>query len=185
MRRFASLATGLLATGLLATGLLASGALTVQANAQMQCLTPSQRAMFDVQALRSELMVLATGCGDDQSYNAFIRRYKPALMANEHEVVEYFRHRYGRRGQSEHDTFVTALANAQASRASRLGSEFCPRNGEIFREVMALEGSHQLPPFAAGQAVYPASMDVCPTEVAEAPVRHRPVVHHRPVRHRP
>ena len=171
MRRFAYLATGLLALG----------ALTVQANAQMQCLSPSQRAMFDVAALRSELMVLATGCsGDDRPYNAFIERYKPELIANEHAVAEYFRHRYGRRGQSEHDSFVTSLANAQASRASRLGSEFCPRNGEIFHEVMALEASNQLPPFAAGQALFPDSMDVCPTEVAEAPERRHPVIRHKP-----
>lgn len=174
MRRFAYLATGLLALG----------ALTVQANAQMQCLSPSQRAMFDVQALRSELMVLATGCGADQSYNAFIKRYRPELMANEHEIDAYFRHRYGRRGQSEHDSFVTALANAQASGASRLGSEFCPRNGQIFHEVMALETSRELPPFAAGQSLFPDSMDVCPTEVAQEPARHRPVVHHRVVRRR-
>lgn len=169
----------------LATGLLALGALTVQANAQMQCLSPSQRAMFDVQALRSELMVLATGCnGDDHAYNAFIERYKPALMANEHEIDAYFRHRYGRRGQSEHDSFVTNLANDQAARASQLGSEFCPRNGEIFHEVMALDHSGQLPSFAAGQALFPDSMGVCSTEVAEERMRHRPVVRHRPVHRR-
>ena len=166
-----------------AAGLLALGGLAVQANAQTQCLSPSQRAMFDVQALRSELMVLATGCGDDQGYNAFIQRYRPELLANEHAVSEFFHHRYGRRGQTEHDTFVTALANEQASRASRLGSEFCPRNGQIFHEVMALQSTSQLPPFAAGQALFPDSMDVCPTEVAEAPERHHPVAHHRPARH--
>lgn len=165
-----------------ATGLLALGGLAVHAQAQMQCLSPAQRAMFHVQALRSELMVLATGCGDDHSYNAFIQRYKPALLANEHDIDAYFRHRYGRRGQTEHDTFVTALANAEASHASRLGSEFCPRNGQIFQEVMALESTSQLPPFAAGQALFPESMDVCPTEVAEEPARHRPVVHHKPAR---
>lgn len=174
MRRFA----------FLATGLLALGTLTVQAEAQMQCLSPTQRAMFDVQALRSELMVLATGCGDDQPYNAFIERFKPALMANEHAIDAYFRQRYGRRGQSEHDTFVTSLANAQASRASRLGSEFCPRNGQIFHEVMALDTSSQLSPFAAGQAVFPASLDVCQVEVAQESERRRPVPRHRPVRHR-
>lgn len=175
MRRFAYLTAGLLALG----------GLTVQANAQMECLSQSQRAMFNVEALRSELMVLATGChGDSHVYNAFIERYRPALMANEHAVDAYFRQRYGRRGQSEHDSFVTSLANAEASNASRLGTEFCPRNGQIFNEVMALESSSQLPPFAAGQALFPASMGVCPTEVAEDRVRHRPVVHHRPIRHR-
>lgn len=167
----------------LAAGLLALATLTVRAEAQMQCLSPTQRSMFAVQALRSELMVLATGChGDDHSYNAFIERYRPELLANERAIDAYFRQRYGRRGQSEHDSFVTSLANAQASRAVKLGSEFCPRDGQIFQEVMALESSTQLPPFAAGQALFPASMDVCPVEVAQAPMRRRPVVYHKPVR---
>ena len=51
MRRLASL---------LAVGLLSLGALTAQADAQMQCLSPAQRAVFDVQALRSR----ADGAGD-------------------------------------------------------------------------------------------------------------------------
>lgn len=165
----------------LTIALAALGGLTAQADAQLQCLSPAQRAAFDVQALRSELMVLATGCGDDQPYNAFIERYKPQLLANERAMDEYFRHRYGRRGQTEHDRFVTDLANAQASRASRLGSEFCPRNGQIFSEALALSSSSELAPFAAGQALFPTSMEVCPVEVAQAPVaEHR----RAPVRHR-
>ncbi len=167
----------------LAVGLLSLGALTAQANAQLQCLSQSQRDVFDVQALRSELMVLATGCGDDQRYNAFIERYKPQLLENEHEISEWFKHRYGRRGRQAHDTFVTELANAQASRASRLGSEFCPRNGLIFHQVLALQTGRQLTPFAAGQALMPQSMDICPQEVAQASPR-RAAADRRTTRHR-
>ena len=36
-----------------------------QAAAQLHCMAPADRAAFDVQALRSEMMVLATGCSDD------------------------------------------------------------------------------------------------------------------------
>ena len=152
----------------LAVGLLALGAMTAHADAGMQCLSPAQRAAFDVQALRSQLMVLATGCGtDDHRYNAFIERYRPALLANEHAISAWFKHRYGRHGQQEHDQFVTELANAQSSRATQLGSEFCPRDGLIFEEVMALQSASQLSPFAAGQALLPASMDVCPEQMAE------------------
>lgn len=167
MRQFLCLAAGLMS--------LCAALTPTPAAAQLQCLSPAERAAFDVQALRSELMVLATGCGDDQSYNAFIIRYKPALQANEREIVAWFRHRFGRRGQHEHDRFVTELANAQASSASRLGSEFCPRNGQIFHEAMALTSSGELPPFAAGQNLFPRSLDVCPVEVAQArmPVAHR------------
>lgn len=171
-----------LSAGLVALGMLS--ALSVQAEAQthLACLSSGERATFDLQALRSELMVLATGCGDDHSYNAFITRYKPELLENEHAISSYFRMKYGRRGQTEHDRFVTDLANAQASRASRMGSEFCPRNGMIFKEVMALQSADQLRPFAAGQSLFPVSLDVCPVEVAEASARRR-VVHHPAPRH--
>jgi hypothetical protein len=163
MRRFLSL---------LSAALAVAGMLTPQlASAQLQCLSPAQRAAFDLQALRSELMVLATGCGDDRAYNEFITRYRPELQANEKDIDTWFKHRYGRRGQQEHDRFVTELANAQASSGSHLGSEFCPRNGQIFSQAMALRSATELPPFAAGQALFPRSMDVCPVEVAQAPAR--------------
>ena len=57
--------------------LAAAGTLICQqAAAQLQCMSPADRAAFDVQALRSEMMVLATGCSDDAQYNAFITRYQ-------------------------------------------------------------------------------------------------------------
>jgi len=144
--------------------------------AEMHCLAPAERAAFDVQALRSEMMVLATGCSDDAAYNAFIERYKPALQANERDIAAWFKHRFGKRGQSEHDRFVTDLANAQSSAGTRLGSEFCPHNGMIFQQVMALLDASELPQFAAGQNLVPASLDICAEEVAQAPAPARKVV---------
>jgi hypothetical protein len=156
-----------------AAGLLISQ----QAAAEMHCLPPSARAAFDVQALRSEMMVLATGCSDDSQYNAFIERYRPALMANEQEMDSWFKRNFGRRAQTEHDRFVTDLANAQSSAGTQMGTEFCPHNGVIFQEVMALGASEDLAAFAAGQNLVPASLNVCSEETAEAPKK--PV---RPVR---
>jgi hypothetical protein len=153
-----------------------------QAQAEsMPCLTPAERGMFELQALRSEVMVLATGCSDDAAYNAFIERYRPELMANEHEVSAWFARHFGRRGQTMHDAFVTDLANAHSNEGSRLGSEFCPHNGMIFHEVMALQGGSELPAFAAGQDLMPASLNVCHEEVAAAPARKvvRHVAHRR------
>ena len=42
-----------------------------------------EQPVFDVEALKSEMMVLATACHDDAQYNAFIERYQPSLMATE------------------------------------------------------------------------------------------------------
>jgi hypothetical protein len=140
-----------------------------QAAAQLQCMAPADQATFDVQALRSEMMVLATGCSDDAQYKAFITRYQSQLQANERDVSAYFKRKYGRRGQSEHDRFVTDLANAQSSAGSKLGSDFCPHNGMIFHEVMALESAGELMPFAAGQNLVPTSLNICAEETAQAP----------------
>jgi len=48
-----------------------------QAQAPLNCLTPEERSAVEVASLRSELMVLATGCHRDDSYNAFIRNTRP------------------------------------------------------------------------------------------------------------
>jgi hypothetical protein len=138
--------------------------------AQQQCPSLADQSAFEVQALRSELMVLATGCHDDDSYNAFIRRFQTSLQGNEKTIAAYFQHRYGRAGQNEHDRFVTELANAMSRQGSDLGGDFCPRNGLIFREVLALQSANDLPDFAAGKDLVPASVEICkPTSTATAP----------------
>jgi hypothetical protein len=129
--------------------------------AERQCSSLSDQSAFEVQALRSELVVLATGCHDDEKYNAFIRRYQGDLQANERAITAYFQHRYGRAGQTQHDRFVTELANAMSRQGSDLGGDFCSRNGLIFTEVLALESPEQLADFAAGKNLIPASVDVC------------------------
>ena len=145
--------------------------------AQQQCTSLQDQSAFEVQALRSELMVLATGCHDDQRYNAFIRRYQSDLQGNERAIDAYFKHRYGRSAQTEHDRFVTDLANAISRQGSELGGDFCPRNGLIFNEVLALESASELADFAAGKDLIPASVEVCtPMPPSAAAVRKAAVV---------
>jgi hypothetical protein len=140
--------------------------------AQQQCTSLSDQSAFEVQALRSELMVLATGCHDDDAYNAFIRRYQADLQGNERAINAYFQHRYGRAGQTEHDRFVTDLANAISRQGSDLGGDFCPRNGMIFHEVLALQSATELADFAAGKNLVPATVEICtPMPSSAATVR--------------
>jgi hypothetical protein len=129
--------------------------------AERQCSSVADQSAFEIQALRSELMVLATGCHDDDRYNAFIRRYQSDLQANERLINAYFQHRYGRAAQTEHDRFVTDLANAISREGSDLGGDFCPRNGLIFDEVLALESQAELEDFAAGKNLVPTSVEIC------------------------
>jgi hypothetical protein len=129
--------------------------------AERQCASLADQSAFEVQALRSELMVLATGCHNDDQYNAFIRRFQSDLQANERLITAYFQHRYGRAGQTEHDRFVTELANAMSRQGSDLGGDFCPRNGLIFNEVLALDTPAELTDFAAGKNLVPATIEIC------------------------
>lgn len=146
--------------------------------AAQQCSSLTDQSAFEVQALRSELMVLATGCHEDERYNAFIRRYQPDLQANERIIDAYFKHRYGRSGQTEHDRFVTELANAMSRQGSDLGGDFCPRNGMMFNEVLALPSSSALPEYAAGKELVPTSVNVCtPTPVMETKTRKHETKH--------
>ena len=91
----------------------------------------------------------------------------------------WFKKKFGKRAQSEHDRFVTDLANAQSSAGTKMGSDFCPHNSTIFQEVMALENAGELPPFAAGQNLVPMSLDVCAEETAQAPAPVRRVASKR------
>jgi hypothetical protein len=139
-----------------------------QAYAQLDCLKPQERSAVEVAALRSELMVLATGCAQDSRYNAFVHKFQPDLMSNEKAVGEMFKRIYGRRAQQEHDRFTTDLANGESSAGMHLGTDFCERNGLLFSEVMALPNAAALPAYAAGKDLVPATLDMCP-QVAEAP----------------
>ena len=141
--------------------------------AERQCSSVADQSAFEVQALRSELMVLATGCHDDDQYNAFIHRYQGDLQANERMIDAYFQHRYGKAAQKEHDRFVTELANAISHQGTDLGGDFCPRNGMIFSEVMALQSASQLTDFAAGKDLVPTSMEICTPMPSSAAKTHR------------
>jgi len=146
----------------------------VPAVAQQQCASSTDQSVFEVRALRSALMVLALGCRDDERYNAVMRRYQADLLANDRAVAAYFKRVYGRSAQQEHDRFVTDLANAVSRQGSQLGGDFCPRNGMLFNEVMALHGSSELAEYAAGKDLLPATLAICqppasvPTAKAEA-----------------
>ena len=145
--------------------------------AQRQCSSVSDQSTFEIQALRSELMVLATGCHDDARYNAFIRRYQPDLQANERAIDAYFKHRYGKSAQAEHDRFVTDLANAISRQGSDMGGDFCPRNGLMFNEVLALQSANELTDYAAGKDLVPTSVEICPPLATKAAIlRKKPAV---------
>jgi len=158
-----------LLSAIAATTLLAQPAL---ASAPARCVSPTDQSMFEVAALKSELMVLATGCQRGPEYNNFVNRYRPQLLEVDKNLNAHFRKVHGARGQTEADRFVTDLANAQSSVANTMGGDHCARNGLIFAEVMALPSAADLPAYVAGKNLIPAGLATCPQ--ARQPAAARP-----------
>ncbi len=154
----------------LAYGLLGTAFLMGQAMAAENCKTQQDRDIFELAALKSEAMVLATSCHEEERYNAFVQRYKAVLLANEHAFDAYFKREFGRSGQAEHDSYITSLANAQSDVGLKEGTDFCPHSDAIFDEVMAVPSPQDLPEYAAGKDLVPANLGDC---VAPEPVASR------------
>jgi hypothetical protein len=151
-------------------GLLGSAFLIGQAGAAENCKTASDREIFELAALKSEVMVLATSCHEEERYNAFVQRFKPVLQANEHAFDAYFKRMFGKSGQTEHDAYVTSLANAQSDVGLKEGTDFCPHTDAIFDEVMSVPSPQNLSEYAAGKDLVPANLGDC---VTPAPVASR------------
>lgn len=120
---------------------------------------PADQPAFDVQGLKSQLMVLASGCpGAEGDYNAFISKFRPVLTESDAAMAAYFRRAYGRAGQREQDAFVTNLANIHSEAGLQQGTDFCPRNVVMFREIMSLADINELAEYAAGKGGIPAQL---------------------------
>jgi len=148
-----------------ATALLAAAGILLAPAAQalQRCASDVDQVVFEVEALKTELMVVATTCkGDNEDrYNAFVERYKPALVQSNRMLGQYFGRLHGRGGQKQNDIFITELANARSNAARQLGSDFCPRNSGLFDEVMALPGLTELPAYAATKDLLSAGVVAC------------------------
>ncbi len=117
------------------------------------CAKPPELAAIEVEGLKSRLMVTALSCGTQDKYNAFIRRYRAALAADDKTVETYFRRNYGRAAQSEHDNYITSLANAQSQIGTQEGVTFCSQNVSRFDDVLALSAPSELATYAKAKPV--------------------------------
>lgn len=134
-----------------------------------QCARPAERAAFDVEGLKSQLMVTAITCQQQTRYNAFIARYKRDLVADERAIDAYFHRSYGRSAQRQRDEYITLLANAQSDEGIKLGTLFCQKSIGMFDEVMALKDSRELPGYASGKALpQPIALIDCPPPKTKA-----------------
>jgi hypothetical protein len=145
----------------LATGL----SLFVSVSASARCASPSDETIFELQGLKSALVVLALSCRLDERYNGFVHRYISTLGQDEKDFSAYFRRTFGNAGQREQDNYITLLANADAAELGRQGTDYCGRNTVMFDEVMALRTDADLVPYAAGKDLMPDTAPACPAPV--------------------
>ncbi len=139
-----------------------------------RCPAEADQQLFELVALKTELMVVATSCRQEDRYNAFVTRFRPQLAEADRSIMRHF----GGRGRRNWDSYITALANGRADLAQALGTDFCPRNSGVFNEVMALEGN-DLRAYAAGKDMIPPVPGGC-----EAPPPPRAARHSTPARRR-
>ncbi len=145
-----------------ATGVAVATLLGGQAVAAGQCGISSARQAFDVQGLKSELMVTALSCNAQDRYNAFVEKFRPDLTAQETALNGYFRSTYGHGAQVAHDDYITQLANVQSERGLKAGTAFCQQRISMFDEVSVLRSASDLGGYAeAKDIVQPASYETC------------------------
>ena len=133
-----------------------------------RCATEAEQSVFEVEALKSELMVVGITCKQEDRYNAFMERYKPRMAENYRAFEQHFSRTRGRAGKTATDAYVTNLAQTRGFEAQKLGSDYCLRNPGLFDEVMALPSSNELPAYAAGKDLIPESLGACAAPAAPA-----------------
>lgn len=123
--------------------------------------SPAHEA-FNVQGLKSELMVTALSCSAQDRYNSFVTKFRPKLAAEEERLNTYFKSAYGRNAMKAHDDYITQLANVQSEGGLKAGTIFCQQRVAMFDEVDALDDGADLAHYAdAKDVVQPASFETC------------------------
>ena len=156
------------------------------ASAASQCGMSPAREAFDVQGLKSELMVTALSCNAQDRYNAFVGRFRADLVGQDEALKAYFSNAYGRAAQTERDNYITQLANVQSERGLQAGTSFCEQRSSMFDEVAALDSGADLGRYAeAKDIVQPATYETCmaPTLTRGSRVRQIRRASHRTHRH--
>jgi hypothetical protein len=127
------------------------------------CARPAEKVAIDVSALVSELQLVAITCRTRNKYNALIPRLRPALATKEKNLSAFFKRAYGKRGQAEHDQYITELANLQSQLALKTGDRFCSINSSMFEQIIPLSNINELAAYARSKPIQQAlAVNECP-----------------------
>jgi hypothetical protein len=141
---------------------LVAAALLAPDVASATCLKPYEGTAINVAGLKSQLMVTALSCDTRDRYNDFVLSFRPTLQREDTALNSYFLRHYGRDWRSEHDDYITQLANMQSEASIREGNQFCQDNVGLFDEVLALKSSVAMLAFANDKPMLqPIDDEVC------------------------
>jgi hypothetical protein len=139
-----------------------AAALLAPGIASATCLKSYEGTAINIAGLKSQLMVTALSCDTRDRYNDFVMTFRPTLQREDTALNSYFLHHYGRSWRSEHDDYITQLANMQSEAGIREGTQFCQDNVGLFDEVLALRSAAALLAFANDKPMLqPIDDDVC------------------------
>ena len=126
------------------------------------CEFDADRTAFDIEGLKSQLMLTALACKRQDKYNAFMSRYKPEVADAEAGLAAYFKRSYGRQGQTQYDAYITNLADEQEKDGLKAGTAYCENLEVMFDEVMSLHSSSELHDFTNAKViVQPIAFETC------------------------
>ncbi|MBO6038225.1 MAG: hypothetical protein J6P29_06740 [Acetobacter sp.] len=168
------------ATTLLTMGIGTAGALyhSDAFAANVPCNHSSAHEAFNVQGLKSELMVTALSCHAQNRYNDFVAQFRGTLLDEEKKLNGYFRSVYGRNAQRKHDDYITQLANVQSEQGLQSGTIFCLQHMPMFDETKVLNNGDDLSAYAeAKDVIQPTSFEVCTTPQTRHHESHRHAHH--------
>jgi hypothetical protein len=127
------------------------------------CAHPVEKEAIDVSALLSQLQLITLTCHTDKEYNALILHLRPALATKEKNLASFFTRAYGKRGQLEHDKYITELANLQSQFRLKSGAQFCSTNASMFDQLMPLSTLGELATYAQRKPIQRAlAVNKCP-----------------------
>ena len=146
-----------------------AAALLAPGIASATCLKQYEGTAINIAGLKSQLMVTALSCDTRDRYNDFVLTFRPTLQREDTALNTYFLRHYGRSWRSEHDDYITQLANTQSEAGIREGAQFCQANVGLFDQVLALKTPTELLAFANDKPM------LQPIDYAVCGVPHRPV----------
>lgn len=110
---------------------------------------PTLDSDFRVQAVLSEMMLIAETCQEQDEYNVALRKRLNVFLPARERIRSHF---MKRGGEKAFDRYITELANAQSQESMKLyGAQFCEYRHQVIDDIA--RGDDPLEVFRAEELV--------------------------------